>query len=347
MRKVFLAVVLILILSLATLTWQAFQFWYSSPSQESERVVFEVPPGASFRRVAEDLEHKGLVGSAKKLTIMARLTGFTTKTRMGEYALDRTMRPIEILEIISSGKSIGYSFTVPEGTNMYEVARLLADQGLGDADEFLRLCQSKPLIRELLREDLPNLEGYLFPETYQMTKFTEEETLVRTMVQNFLKVYEELPHRETSLTRHQVVTLASVVEKETGAPEERPLIASVFHNRLKKSMRLQSDPTILYGILAETGEMKKNITKKDILTYNKYNTYRVNALPFGPISNPGRAALEATLRPATSEFLYFVSRNEGTHVFTKTYEDHQRMVRKFQLDPSMREGKSWRDRTAQ
>jgi UPF0755 protein len=146
------------------------------------------------------------------------------------------------------------------------------------------------------------------------------------------------------MPRHEHVTLASIVEKETGAPGERPMIASVFHNRLKKSMRLQSDPTIIYGILDQNGgEPVKNITKQDIITTTPYNTYKIEALPVGPIANPGKESLLATLNPAESDNFYFVSRNDGTHIFTKTYEEHSQAVRTYQLDPKMREGKSWRD----
>jgi UPF0755 protein len=140
-----------------------------------------------------------------------------------------------------------------------------------------------------------------------------------------------------------VITLASVVEKETGAPEERPVIASVFHNRLKKGMRLQSDPTILYGMLMKTGVMTKNIRKKDILAQTPYNTYTVRALPIGPIANPGKEAIKAVLNPGNTDFLYFVSRNDGTHVFSKTYEDHNKAVKAYQLNHRARKGKSWRD----
>jgi UPF0755 protein len=189
----------------------------------------------------------------------------------------------------------------------------------------------------------PSLEGYLFPETYSLTKYTTVKELVQSMVQNFKETYKALGTPDTGLSRQELVTLASVVEKETGAPEERPMIASVFYNRLKKGMPLQSDPTILYGIIDETGKPTDNITKADLTHFNRYNTYTVKKLPFGPISNPGREALVAVFHPANTEFLYFVSRNNGTHIFSKTYEEHLRAVRTFQIDPAARAGKSWRD----
>ncbi len=201
----------------------------------------------------------------------------------------------------------------------------------------------------MLGIDVTSLEGYLFPETYNVTRFTTLRELVQNMVQNFKTNYAELEAeakakgRAIPLSRHELVTLASVVEKETGAPEERPLIASIFYNRLNKKMRLQSDPTIVFGLWVETGAYKQNITRDDINHPTRYNTYTVPRLPWGPISNPGRAALSATINPATTDNLYFVSRTDGTHVFTKTYEDHLRAVKTFQLDPAAREGHSWRE----
>ena len=165
------------------------------------------------------------------------------------------------------------------------------------------------------------------------------------MVKRFLFVYHEaVPQNEVpGWTRHQIVTLASIIEKETGAPEERPLISSVFHNRLKKGMRLQTDPTVLYGKAERVGSFAINITTEDLRTPNRYNTYTIYGLPPGPIANPGREALSAVLAPAESTYLYFVSQNNGTHIFSSDYEAHNKAVKHFQLDPKAREGKSWRD----
>ena len=184
----------------------------------------------------------------------------------------------------------------------------------------------------------------MFPDTYNLTKYTPLRELIAAMVQKFILAYNNVePMATVRMSRHEAVTLASVIEKETGAPDERPMIASVFHNRLHKGMRLQSDPTIIYGLWVASGVMKENITKADIMSPTQYNTYYIAKLPVGPISNPGKDALLAALRPSNSDNLYFVSRNDGTHAFTKTYEDHQKAVRLFQLDPRAREGKSWRD----
>jgi UPF0755 protein len=170
-----------------------------------------------------------------------------------------------------------------------------------------------------------------------------QEEILKAMVKRFQSAWgpnDEQKARELGLTRDQVITLASIVEKETGAPEERPIIAGVFHNRLAKKMRLQSDPTTIYGIWSK---YKGNLHKSDLLDPTPYNTYTVPALPAGPISNPGAEAIRATLNPAVHHYLYFVSKNDGTHIFTGTYEDHSKAVTQFQIDRKAREGKSWRD----
>jgi UPF0755 protein len=234
---------------------------------------------------------------------------------------------------------------VAEGLNMYDVADIVERLGLGARQDFLALCQSRELARELLGEELPSLEGYLFPETYLVTKYTGTRGLIRLMVARFLEVYKQIPiSSDAALSRHQLVTLASIVEKETGAPEERPVIASVFHNRLRLGMRLQTDPTVLYGILDARKAPTKNITRADLATDTRYNTYTRTGLPFGPIANPGREALLAAANPASTDFLYFVSRNNGVHAFSRDLRAHQKAVEAYQLNRAAREaGTSWRD----
>lgn len=325
--------------------WLGTQFLYHTPGSAEETVVFEVPQGATFISIANRLEAQGLIKNALYLRILAKVTGQSSNVKRGEYALNKGMYPSQILSELVSGKSITYPLTIPEGWNIYEIAVLIESKQLATREEFLRLVKDPSFVQNLLGERWPSLEGYLYPETYMYTKFTTLKELVQAMVARFKIVYAELQPqiKNSGLTQHQIVTLASVIEKETGAPEERPMISSIFHNRLNKRMRLQSDPTILYGMLAETGVMPSNITRADILRPSQYNTYTVAALPVGPIGNPGKLALLAAVQPAQSEFFYFVSKNDGTHIFTKTYEDHSSQVRKFQIDPKAREGKSWRD----
>ena len=340
-------IALTIAVAIAFFGFQAFRFLAAGPGRGDEKLVFEIPGGTSFQQIAADLQGKGLIIDAYKMRILAKLTNQDARVKRGEYELNRAMTPQQILRILVEGKSIQYPITFPEGSNIFEMASMLEDRGLFKANDFLKACRDKALIQHLLGVDVSSLEGYLFPETYNLTKYTPLKDFITAMVQNFKNTYQQLEANgftaPLTLSRHEIVTLASVVEKETGASEERPTIASVFYNRLQKNMKLQSDPTIIYGIWSETGTYKQNITRDDILRPTRYNTYTVARLPFGPIANPGREALAAVMKPATSEFYYFVSRNDGTHVFTKTYQDHLKAVTSFQLNPAAREGKSWRD----
>ncbi len=199
--------------------------------------------------------------------------------------------------------------------------------GLGRADDFLALCRDHSFINSLgLQED--SLEGYLFPETYNFPKGTPLKTIVKSMTDSFFDVWKKYdsPAKEAGLTRHEAITLASIVEKETGAAQERPLIAGVFHNRLKKGMRLQTDPTVVYGLKDFNG----NITRADLAADHPYNTYIIPALPPGPITNPGEAAIAAAVKPAQVSYLYFVAKNDGTHQFSNTLNEHNRAVRQYQ-----------------
>lgn len=308
-------------------------------------VAYEIKPNQSFNAIAKDLESQGFIKNAFAVSMYARFTDQRQQVKRGEYGLRRDMTPREILAIITSGKSIAKPFTVAEGLNIYEIADIYESQGFGKKAEFLALVKDKDLIQQLLAEPRESLEGYLFPETYMITKFEKTRDLIASMVRRFLAVYGEIGAEQAlpGWTRHQIVTLASIIEKETGAKEDRPLVSSVFHNRLGLKMKLQTDPTILYGIAAQTGVMPNNIRKEDILKPTRYNTYVISALPPGPISNPGRESLLATLRPATSKFLYFVSRNDGTTVFSEDLRNHNTAVKEFQLNPKARNGKSWRD----
>ena len=265
--------------------------------------------------------------------------------RVGEYDLNTNMIPGQVLAVITSGKSRTKPFVVPEGLNIFEISELFEKQGFGTSEEFLGFVKDKEFVKSLLGQEHNSLEGYLFPETYLITKFMTAQDVITAMVRRFQSVYNEIGKQNQlkNWSLHQIVTLASIVEKETGAPQERKVISSVFHNRLKKQMRLQTDPTIIYGIADQTGVVPNNIHKSDLLKPSRYNTYVIAGLPPGPISNPGREALLAAMNPDATEFLYFVSHNDGTHEFTKTYEDHSRAVQKFQMDPKAREGKSWRD----
>ncbi len=342
-RNLFYLFLFAFVAVVAFIAYAGYGFLHPKFSGEAQEIIYEVNPGDYWKNISEKLVDLKMISRPLSFRIYSRITGATPK--VGEYLLNTQMRPGEIIAILSSGKSIAKSFTVSEGLNMYEIADLFQAQGFGSKEEFLKLCKNQTLIKHLLGVPLESLEGYLFPETYSLTKYSTAKTLITQMVKRFLQVYDEV-NQEVDLagwSRHQIVILASIIEKETGAPIERPIISSVFHNRLQKKMLLQTDPTVLYGVLDKTGKMKKNITRLDLKTPSRYNTYAKSGLPFGPIANPGREALLAALQPEDSPYLFFVSQNDGTHIFSETYESHNQAVKKYQLDPKARRGKSWRD----
>lgn len=304
----------------------------------------EVAKGARMGAIAEQLQTLGIIESAPRFHRLGRLYTKFRSLKAGEYQVRPNQTAFEILRVLTSGVSSGRPITIKEGDNLYQVASVFEQQGLASARDVVALCHDRAFIATFDLEPAPaTLEGFLYPETYFFNKTQSLREMLGHMVRKHLAYWtpERLQRAQAlGLSRHQAVTLASMVEKETGAPEERPMISSVFHNRLKKRMRLQSDPTTIYGIWTR---YKGNLRRSDLIEKTPYNTYAIAALPIGPISNPGAQALDATLQPIETEFLYFVSRNDGTHYFSKTFAEHDAAVKRFQLDPKAREGKSWRD----
>lgn len=308
----------------------------SKESKENDLIFIEIKKGTSFNEVAEILKKKKLIDSVFYFKLLAWLKGASTKIQSGEYAFSKEMGLRKILNILVKGQTYLHKITFPEGYNLYEIAEELEKKFFLKKEDFISLCYKTELIYELLGEKVNSLEGYLFPETYLIPRPVKAEALIRQMVQNFFTAYRSFGKKNVvvnkkSLSRQKLVTLASIVEKETGLAEERALIAGVFYNRLKKGMRLESDPTILYGMMREAGALVPlNIRKKDILRKTPYNTYRIPGFPVGPISNPGKEALRAVFEPEKSSYFYFVSRNDGSHVFSKTYKEHERAVQLYQ-----------------
>ena len=313
----------------------------------SASLLIEVNRGESLQKIARKLESAQLIRQTSFFVFFARVLGYGNKLKVGEYELNASLTGQQILEILSSGRSYQRQVTIPEGWNIFEIAQLLVEKKLApSAKEFIDYVRDRQVTYSLLGEQRRSVEGYLFPNTYSYTRETSFQELVRIMVSESLKSYESLSAKypkPTHLGRHEIFTLASIVEKETGAPEERPRIASVFLNRLKKGMKLQTDPTVIYGIADRTGELIQNIRKSDLLEPTDFNTYTNPGLPPGPIANPGSLALEAVFNPENTSYLFFVSQNEGRHFFSETYQEHLKAVQKYQLDPEAREGKSWRN----
>ncbi len=286
-------------------------------------------PGMGFDQIAQLLTHDHLVRRPMLFKWYARLNGFDRRLQAGEYVLSTKMSPRQILAELASGNIRMHRLTIPEGYCLKQVAQVVADAGLADRGDFLDVAMDAAFVQSL-GIDASSAEGYLFPETYFFPGEVSTRAIAQQMIEMFWHVFNPVRQKQARLigmTVHQVVTLASIVEKETAQASERPLIASVFHNRLKNKMRLQSDPTVIYGI----EDFQGNITRKHLRQATPYNTYVIKGLPPGPIACPGAAAIDAVLYPAQSQFLYFVSRKDGTHQFSRTLTEHNRAVRKFQL----------------
>jgi UPF0755 protein len=300
-----------------------------SPSDpDAGEVFFTVAPGDSLGAIAHKLEAGGLVRSAVAVEWIARLRGLNSSLRAGEYALSAADSPSAILSHLASGETVGHTVVLPEGFTAAQIGARLASAGLVDEADFARAVHDPKLIASFGIE-AQSLEGYLFPETYLLPKGLGADELVRVFVQQLLDVWRELEPLavQQGLSLHEVVTLASIVEKETGAPEERGLVAAVFRNRLRRGMRLDSDPTVIYGIKDFDGNLRRRDLEDES---NRYNTYRIAALPPGPIASPGEASLRAVVTPAASKHLYFVGRNDGTHVFSSSLKEHARAVERYQ-----------------
>jgi UPF0755 protein len=301
-------------------------------------VNFSVVNGDTFGRVNQRLSNAGLINNTRLFHYYAKYKGAMTKLRAGSFTIKSGSTMPEVLDALVYGRPNLISVTIPEGRNMYEIAQILSAAGITSREAFLQAAQAQELINGL-GIDGSSLEGYLFPETYSFAANTPARQVVKTMIDLFNTRTSGIDFVHPFLNKHQVITLASMVEKETGAKIERPAIAGVFTNRLKKKMRLESDPTTIYGMWAR---YKGNIKKSDLLEMTPYNTYKIPALPTGPISNPSIEAIEAVLRPQVHDYLFFVSKNDGTHIFTRSYKDHSSAVDEFQRNTRARQGKSWR-----
>ena len=282
---------------------------------DDREIELVVERGATLKRVAGQLEAAGAIRHARAFELLARLRGVGGDLRAGEYAFTPSLGAGEVLDRIVQGEVRTHRVSIPEGLTAREIAGRLAEAELTDEARFLELVEQPETARELGVEG-DTLEGYLFPETYQLARGLTPEEVVGTLVGEFREIWEEVGPKAAArgLGMAETVTLASIVEKETGVPEERPLIAAVFLNRLERGMRLETDPTVIYGIPDFDGNLRRvHLEDAD----NPYNTYVIPGLPPGPIANPGADALRAVVEPADSDYLFFVSRNDGSHVFSR------------------------------
>jgi UPF0755 protein len=297
----------------------------------SERATILIEPGDRASDVAGALDRAGLIRSELLFELLMRTTRADRKLQPGEYAFEGGERPLEILDRLVQGRVETLRVTVPEGLTLEETVEVLVRQQAGGVEELERAFRDPTPIADI-DADAETLEGYLFPETYRLRKPVDSGQIVEAMVGTFRERFWA-PHREEILAGElglrELVTLASLVEKETAIAEEKPRIAGVFVARLDRGMRLQCDPTIVYGLKQED-RWDGNIRRPDLSWPHPYNTYVHSGLPPGPIASPGLAALEAALRPERTGDLYFVARGDGAHAFSRTFAEHRRKVREYQ-----------------
>jgi UPF0755 protein len=297
----------------------------------SEQFV-DIPAGAGSRAIGDRLAAAGIVRDPWTFRIALYLSRQGRHLKAGEYRFDNPMTPQEVIDKIARGDVFVIPVTFPEGLTIAEMAKIFEEHGLGTAASFTAAARDVGEIRDL-DPVAKDLEGYLFPETYSLSRQTDAAKLVRLMVAGFMHALSP-GAREAAAARglsiRQLVTLASIVEKETAKADERPVVAAVYTNRLRIGMPLQCDPTVIYA-LTRAHRYDGNIHKADLSFDSPYNTYRYPGLPPGPIASPGRASLEAAANPAPADYLYFVSRNDGSHEFARTLDEHNRNVQKFQV----------------
>ena len=330
-RIIFVAVLITISIVLGIVGYvgiRVYTFLALPPNQQAVEKIVLIERGMSLRLVAERLEQNTVITDPNLFMILARFYRQGKSIKAGEYNFTTSLRPTEVLDMLQEGKIFLRAATIPEGYPALQIAELLDTLGFAKKARFLQLVSEKSLILAL-KVEADNLEGYLFPNTYYIHRGMTEEEIIQEMVQKFWQVLSQdrqAEIRQQGFTIHAMVTLASIIEKEARVAAERELISAVYHNRLKLKMKLDSDPTVIYGLNNFDG----NLTKTDLQTDSPYNTYLHPGLPPGPIANPGEASLLAAIRPANVKYLYFVSRNDGTHEFSENYHDHLRAVWKYQ-----------------
>jgi UPF0755 protein len=320
--------ILLLAVVLAVAAWLGFALLTSYRNFPADGVFVDLPRGSSTRAIARQLVGNGVVRDALAFEVLARWRGRTLQA--GEYFFDRPLTALEVYDMLAAGKVYVRLVTVPEGLNMFQIGELMEREGFATRDAFLVAAEDASAIRDLAPR-AKNLEGFLFPATYELPRHPTAEQIVSAMVRRFRAVWDSLPPREAgadAVSAFEVVTLASLVERETRLTEERPLVAGVYYNRLRRGIALQCDPTVLYAMHL-AGRNDGVIHQSDLSLNSPYNTYRHRGLPPGPIANPGKAALAAALHPPATDYLYFVSNTQGGHFFSKTAAQHNAKVAEY------------------
>ena len=331
-------VLLVLGLFLLFFTFSLYWFLFRPPSDASLTKVIYIKKGLPLSKISAMLEQEGIIRNRHFFVAIATILGKKTGIKAGEYEFHTRMFPLEVLSILVKGQVKLHLVTIVEGYTLHQIAQILEELNIVDRHAFLQKSSSPTFISSLAlpTEVGSTLEGYLFPDTYHLFKGMDPEQVVQIMVRQFHKVFNaDLTNMASQLgiSQREAVILASIIEKEASLSEEKPLISAVLQNRLKKKIPLQSDPTVIYGIKNFNG----NLTKEDLLRPNPYNTYLMIGLPPTPICNPGKDSILAALSPAPVPYLYFVSKNDGSHYFSSDIEEHNQAVWKYQKYPRKRD----------
>lgn len=318
-----LLVIVVILASAMGVYLYRVHFEYINPSD----TVVEISKGSTLRSIAEALEWRRVVSDRRAVILYVRYKKSENMLKAGEYEFAKGDTLRDVVERLIDGKVVLRQFTVPEGLTAKQIGELLDKKDLVKKENFLYYVYDPDTVSDLIGDSAASLEGYLYPDTYTYEKSITTREIVEAMVKNFNRVFDSLDVSKVNLSAYEIVTLASMIEKEGSVAEERSLISAVFHNRLKLGMRLECDPTVIYGL---GDEFNGNLTKKHLETYSDYNTYVVSGLPPGPIANPGRDALEGAVNPDDVNYLYFVSKGDGTHKFSSSYKKHLRAVNEYQ-----------------
>lgn len=321
-------VILLALAAVAGGAWLWLMLAQPYRSFPSEGVFVEVPRGASVRAIAGLLAANGVARSAAAFEVLARWRGQALQA--GEYKFDRPRTAVEVWRMLAEGRIFYQTLTIAEGRTILQIAEIVEQSRLATREEFLAAARDPARIRDLAPH-ARNLEGFLFPATYQFPRRVAAGDIVAAMVRRFREVWNSLPQRESpprGFSAEQVVTMASLVERETGIAEERGVISGVFYNRLRRGMPLECDPTVIYA-LELAGRFRGSLSRADLRFDSPYNTYRRRGLPPGPIANPGEASLRAALAPAQTDYLFFVADAQGGHLFSRTLREHNANVARY------------------
>jgi UPF0755 protein len=318
-KKLFRLIVVLLVIALIGGAYLAF-----APAGPTTQTFVLVKPKSSTRAIATQLERAGVIRNAYVFLLVHALQGRRT-LKAGEYSFDHPASTLEVYGRMARGDVYFHTVVIPEGFNIFDIAQALESSGLTTKDEFLAIARNERSLISDLDPQAPSLEGYLFPDTYHFSRTQSPKDMAAAMVKRFRQEAESL---RLSGDLHHVVTMASIVEKETAVPGERPMVAGVFENRLSKRIGLATDPSVIYAALL-AGRYRGAIHQSDLAFDSPYNTYKYAGLPPGPIANPGRASLEAAMQPQASDYLYFVADNKGGHNFARTIDEHNRNVANY------------------